>query len=44
MFNQSDYSVDENHGSLKAVLILSLRVSNDITVKVITSDNTATGK
>ena len=43
-FNQSTYSVDEDNGLVQPVLILSNPSSTDITVQVITDDNTATGE
>ena len=43
-FSQSTYSVDENNGSVRIVLVLSNPSSTDITVQVRDSNNTATGE
>ena len=42
-FNQSTYSVDEDDGAAQPVLVLSNPSSTDITVQVISSDDTAIG-
>ena len=43
-FNQSTYIVDENDGSVQAVLVLNKSVASNITIRVRTSDNIATGE
>ena len=43
-FEQSAYSINESHGSLTAVLLLSNPSSFDITVQVTDTNNTATGE
>ena len=43
-FNQSTYIVNENDGSVQAVLVLSNSVVIDIAVQVRTIDNTAIGE
>ena len=43
-FNQSKYTINENGGPLKPVLVLSNPSSFDITVYIMNNDNTATGK
>ena len=43
-FNQSTYSVNESHGVLQPVLVLSESSSTDITVRVRDRSITATGK
>ena len=43
-FNESSYSVNENEGSVRPVLVLSNPSSTDVTVHVIDSDGTAMGE
>ena len=43
-FSQSTYTVGEDDGVVQPVLVLSNPSSTDITVQVISTDNTATGK
>ena len=43
-FDQSTYTVNENGGPLKPVLVLSNSSTFDITVHIMNNDNTATGK
>ena len=42
-FNQSTYSVDEDDGPVQPVLVLSNPSSTNITVKVLSTDGSATG-
>ena len=44
MFNQSIYIVDEDTGPAQLTLVLSNPSSSDITVQVVTEDETATGE
>ena len=44
MFNQTTYSVDEDDGPAKPVLVLSNPSSTDITVQVRDTQNTATSE
>ena len=43
-FNQSAYSVNEGNEVLQIVLVLSNPSSTDITVEVLSTDGSATGK
>ena len=43
-FNQSRYSINENDGQARPVLVLTNPSSNEITVQVFSSDVTATGE
>ena len=43
-FNESTYSVNENEGSVRPVLVLSNPSSTDVIVHVIDSDGTAMGE
>ena len=43
-FNQSSYSVNETVGSLQALLVLSNPSSANMTVIVLSDDDTANGK
>ena len=43
-FSQSLYSVNENSGSVEIVMILSNPSPSDITVQVINTEGSATGK
>ena len=43
-FNQSTYIVNENDRLVQVVLVLNKTVASNITVRVRTDDNTATGK
>ena len=43
-FSQSLYSVDENGGSVEIVMILSNPSPSDITVQVLNTEGSATGK
>ena len=43
-FSQSTYSVNEDNGSVQAVLVLSNPSSTDITVQVRDNGNTAIGE
>ena len=42
-FEQSAYSVDEDHGPVDLVLVLSTPSSFGINLQIITNDNTAIG-
>ena len=44
MFSQSTYSVNEDDGPARAVLVLSNPSSTDINVQVTTTDGSATGE
>ena len=44
MFNQSTYSVVENAGPARPVLVLSNPSTTDITVQVTNTDGSATGE
>ena len=44
MFSQSTYSVDEDDGPAQPVLVLSNPSATDITVRVTSTDGTATGE
>ena len=44
MFNQSTYSVNENAGPVRPVVLISEPLSIDITVQIITIDGSATGE
>ena len=43
-FNQSTYIINENDQLVQPVLVLNDSLATDITVQVMTSDNTATGE
>ena len=44
MFDQSEYSVNEDAGPIQPVLVISNPSSTDITVQVTSTDGSATGK
>ena len=44
MFDQSEYSVNEDDGSAQPVLIISNPISTDITVQVTSTDVLAIGE
>jgi len=43
-FNQSLYNVDEDDGQAQPVVVLNVRFSIDITVIILSTNTTATGK
>ena len=44
MFSQSSYSIDEDEGSVQIELMLSTSLTTDITIQVISDDDTATSE
>ena len=44
MFSQSRYSIDEDKGSLQIVLMLNTSLTTNVTIQVISNDDTATSE